>query len=382
MKKRIEFFRHNICEKDIDSLKKVLNSTFLTTGPKVAEFEQRFASYMKSPQAVGLTSCTGALHLSLLHCGVGKGDEVITTPMTFVATATAILESGAKPVFTDVSLSSGLLTPDAVERSITKKTKAILPVHLYGRMVDMRGMHKVAAKRNLAIIEDAAHCIEGMRGGVRPGQLSAAACFSFYPTKSLTCGEGGALICSSLDAGWYRSARHHGITKDAASRYTKKYKHWDMRMMGWKYNMSDVQAALLVNQVNRLDEFRKKRQGLEMLYRRLLGDIEGLDFMELPGPDEVSGHHLFTVLVPKRIKRDLVIEKMQENGVGVAVNYTPVHSLTYFRRIFGYKPQDFPAAFEIGNRTVSLPLYPKLKEGQVHKVCYYLKKILTQAAKK
>lgn len=375
---KIEFFKHNLTEEDITLANQVMRSIFLTTGPMVSRFEKKFAEYLHILEAVGLTSCTAALHMALLHYGIGPGDEVITTPMTFVATATAVLQAGATPVFVDVCPRSGLLLPEMVEASITQRTKAILPVHLYGRMADMRGFAKLAQKHNLILIEDAAHCIEGRRDGVRPGQLSNVACFSFYATKSMTCGEGGALVCrSSEDAAWYHSARHHGISKNAASRYTKKYEHWDMEMMGWKYNMDDIQAALLINQIDRLNDNRQRRQDLEMLYRHLLKDIDGIGFIELPDEDEISGHHLFTLLLPKNVSRDKVIEKIQENGVGCAVNYKAVHTLRYFKEEFGYKPEDFPVANEIGNRTITLPLYPKLSEEEVKRICETFKKELS-----
>lgn len=376
----IEFYKHNLREGDIALANQVLRSTFLTTGPMVERFEKKFADYLNAPETVGLTSCTGALHLALLRHGIGQGDEVITTPMTFVATASAIIQAGATPVFVDVCPESGLLLPDAVESAITERTKALMPVHLYGRMVDMRGFAKQAQNHDLALIEDAAHCIEGVRDGVRPGQLSHAACFSFYATKSMTSGEGGALVCKSQeDALWYRAARHHGISKNASCRYNKKYEHWDMEMMGWKYNMDDIQAALLVNQIDRLDGNRQRRQDLEMLYRELLRGIDGMDFIELP-ESEISGHHLFTVLLPHEVSRDLVIAKLQEHGIGCAVNYRAVHTLSYFMEKFGYKPEDFPAANEIGSRTVTLPLYPKLSEEDVEHVCSTLKKLISMLA--
>lgn len=374
---KVEFFRHNINAADIALAAEVLHSIFLTTGPMTARFEKRFAEYMDMAEAVGTSSCTGAMHLALLCNGIGPGDEVITTPMTFIATATAILQAGATPVFADVCPKSGLLLPEAAEAVITEKTKAILPVHLYGRMVDMQGFAELAQKYHLILIEDAAHCIEGVRNGIRPGQISNAACFSFYATKSMTCGEGGALICRSADeADWYRSARHHGISRNASSRYTKKYEHWDMEMMGWKYNMDDIQAALLINQIDRLDENRRRRQRLEMLYRELLQDIEGLDLIEAPQMDERSGHHLFTVLLPKRCSRDEVMHRLQEQGIGCAVNYRAVHTLTYFKKEFGYKPEDYPVAHEIGNRTISLPIYPDLSDKEVQHVSTALKAIL------
>jgi dTDP-4-amino-4,6-dideoxygalactose transaminase len=375
--KKIEFFRHNLTKDDIESANNVMRSVFLTTGPMVSAFEKKFAAYLNIREVIGLTSCTGAMHLALLRHGIGPGDEVITTPMTFVATATAIIQAGARPVFVDVCPKSGLLLPEKVGPVINKKTKALLPVHLYGRMVDMRGFAKLAQKHNLFLIEDAAHCIEGQRDGVRPGQLSDAACFSFYATKSMTSGEGGALACKSKEgAEWYRFARHHGISKNASSRYGKKYKHWDMDFMGWKYNMDDIQAAILFNQIDRLDEYRKKRQAIELTYRELLSHVDGLDFIEGPQKGEVSSHHLFTVLIPKDISRDDVLKKMHEKGVGCVVTYRAVHTLNYFRKKYKYSPEDFPAANEIGERTISLPLYPKLSEEDVRRVCKTLKKAI------
>ncbi len=377
MKKKIEFFKHNISDNDIALVNLVMRSVLLTTGPMVERFEDRFSEYLGISEAVGLTSCTAALHLALLKHGIGPGDEVITTPMTFVATATAVLQTGATPVFVDVCPKSGMISPETVKAAVTEKTKAILPVHLYGRMADMAALSKVAQENSLVLVEDAAHCIEGIRDGVRPGQLSQAACFSFYATKSMTCGEGGALACKSTeDASWYRSARHHGISKNASYRYTKKYEHWDMVTMGWKYNMDDIQAALLIQQIDRLNDYRQKRQNLETLYRELLMDIDGLDFMEASQKNEISGHHLFTILLPRKASRDQVIEKMEENGIGCAVNYRALHTLTYFREKFGYKPEDFPIANEMGNRTITLPLYPKLSEGEVRIVCKTLKKVM------
>lgn len=377
MQRKIEFFKHNISDNDITLVNQVMRSIFLTTGPMVDRFEKRFAEYLAVQEAVGLTGCTAAIHLALLRYGIGGGDEVITTPMTFVATATAVMQSGAIPVFVDVCPKSGMILPEAVKAAITEKTKAILPVHLYGRMADMHGLAEIAEKHGLVLIEDAAHCIEGVRDGMRPGQLSQAACFSFYATKSMTCGEGGALVCRSTeDASWYRSARHHGISKDASNRYTKKYEHWDMEIMGWKYNMDDIQAALLIQQIDRLDNYRERRQRLETIYREELKNIEGLDFIQGPQAREISGHHLFTVLCPKNISRDRLIEKMQENGIGCAVNYRAIHTLTYFREKFGYKPHDFPVANEMGNRTITLPLYPKLSEEEVGIVCKTFKRVM------
>lgn len=367
--RKIEFYKHNLDESDIAAVNDVLRSYFLTTGPVVGKFENKFANYLQVREAVGVTSCTAALQLALMRHGIGVGDDVITTPMTFCATATAIIQAGANPVFVDVSPRTGMIEPAAVAFALTPKTKAIIPVHLYGRMADMKGFMKLAEKHDLVLIEDAAHATEAMRDGIRPGQCSHAACFSFYATKGMTSGEGGAIACNSQeDAAWYRSARHHGISKNASLRYTEKYQHWDMEMMGWKYNMDDIQAALLLNQINRLDEYRSKRCKLETQYRELLADVEGLEFIDSTLPYELSGHHLFTTLLPRDVERDSVLHRLQEKGIGCAVNYRAVHNLTFFKKSFGYKPADFPCANEIGERTISLPMYPKLTEEEVEVV--------------
>ena len=380
MTEKIEFFIHNLTDEDLAEMSRVASTLFLTTGPETARFERAFADYLGAPDAVGLTSCTGAMHLALLKGGIEPGDEVITTPMTFAATTTAIIQAGGKPVFVDVDPESGLITPEAAEAAITGRTRAVLPVHLYGRIVDMKGLAALAEKKGLFLVEDAAHAVESARDGVRPGQLSLAACFSFYPTKSLTCGEGGALVCqSSEDADWFRSVRHHGITKNAAERYVKKYQHWDMERFGWKYNMSDLQAALLINQIGRLDANRQRRQELEDLYRRLLADVDGLDMIQPTDPGEISGHHLFTVLLPRDLDRDRVIHELQATGVGCAVNYRAVHTLTYFRETYGYRPEDFPVALEMGERTITLPLYPRLTKDEVETVCQNLKTVIGRA---
>ncbi len=376
--KKVEYFRHNLNDDDIALATEVLRSVFLTTGPKVAEFERKLATYLGHGHVVGLSSCTAALHLALLRYGIGPGDEVITTAMTFCATAAAIIQAGATPVLVDVCPQSALLRPEDAEKAITAKTRAIIPVHLYGRMADMRGFAALAERHNLIIIEDAAHCIEGERDGVRPGQLGHAACFSFYATKNITCGEGGAVVCrSDDDAAWFRSARHHGISKNAASRYTGTYQHWDMEMMGWKYNMDDIQAALLINQIDRIDSYRQRKQNIETLYRELLENVEGLDFIQPPGQGETSAHHLFTILIPQECPRDGVLIRLQESGIGCAVNYRAVHTLKYFRETFGYQPEDFPKAYAIGSRTVTLPLYQSLVDDDVAYVAETLKRILT-----
>ncbi|NWF98311.1 MAG: DegT/DnrJ/EryC1/StrS family aminotransferase [Nitrospirae bacterium] len=375
--KKIEFFLHNINNDDLLRLNKVVKSIFLTTGTEVALFEQAFSKYLGIKQTVGVTSCTAALHLSLLALGIGNGDEVITTPMSFCATANAILHAGAKPVFVDVEEDTGNMNAELIEAAITEKTKAILPVHLYGQMCDMEKIHEIASRYNLKIVEDAAHSIEASRAGLKPGQISDAACFSFYATKNITSGEGGAISTNNISlAEGLRILRLHGIDKSAADRYTEKYRHWDMPILGWKYNMDNIQASLLLGQLRRIDKLWEKRNQLWEYYETLLKTIKEIELLKtLPGLKHAR--HLFTILVPAK-RRDQILWSLQKNNIGVAVNYRPIHLLKYYRKSYGFKEGDFPVAEEIGKRTISLPLYPKLKKSQILYIVNVLKKIFAK----
>lgn len=371
----IEFFRHNIDEADIDRANAVLRSIFLTTGQEVKEFETDFSRYAGLAQTVGLASCTAALHLSLLAFDIGTGDEVITTPMSFCATANAILHAGAKPVFVDAERETGNINAELIEKAITDRTKAIIPVHLYGQMCDMKKIRSIADKYKLVVIEDAAHAIEAERGGIRVGHLADASCFSFYATKNITSGEGGAVCVSDQEkAGILCMLRSHGIDRSASDRYTKKYQHWDMPMLGWKYNMDNIHASLLIGQIRRIDERWGAR---DRIWRRYEEGLSGTAGIELPGtvPDSRHARHLFTILAaPDR--RDDILLKLQSRGIGVAVNYRPIHLLSYYRKTFGHGEGDFPVAEDIGARTISLPLYPKLREDEIRRVVESLREIV------
>lgn len=373
--KRIEFFRHAIEEDDIGRVAGVLRSIFLTTGKEVEEFEEKFSHYTGKKHTVGLTSCTAALHLSLIALGIGPGDEVITTPMSFCATANAILHAGAMPVFVDAEEETGNLNAELIESAVTDRTKAILPVHLYGQMCDMKKIHTVAERYNLKIIEDAAHAVEAVREGVRVGQLADSVCFSFYATKNITSGEGGAASTNSESlAEAIRMLRLHGIDRGAADRYTKRYQHYDMPLLGWKYNMDNIHAALLIGQLERIEKLWQKRNALWRLYEEGLHGVKGIEMMKTM-PDSKPARHLFTVLVDPE-KRDSLLWSLQEKGIGIAVNYRPIHLLKYYRETFGYRGGEYPVAEEIGKRTISLPLYPSLGEEEIRYVVKTLKEEL------
>lgn len=366
---------HDLGKAELDAVADVLAGPILTTGEWVSRFERRFAEYIGTSHALAVTSCTGALHLSLLALDIGSGDEVITSPMTFIATATAIIEAGAKPIFVDVEAETGNLDASLVESAITERTRAIIPVHLYGQMCDMTALSKLAGSYDLAIIEDAAHCIEGMRDGLRPGQLGDTACFSFYATKSLTCGEGGALATD--DDELYQKLkllRLHGMNKTASDRHTEGYEHWDMTLLGWKYNMDNIQAALLLPQMDRLDENWRKRRELADYYESRLTEVRGLSRPRLlDGVDHAR--HLLTVWVDAA-ERDRVIRALEDRGISVMVNYRAIHLLSYFRNTFGFQRGDFPIAEHIGDACLSLPFYAQMPFDHVDRVVETLKQIL------
>ena len=371
---RVEFFKHNVSKKDISRVHNILKDAFLTTGKEVKMFENMLASYLGTKHCIGLTSCTAALHLSLLAHNIGVGDEVITTPMTFIATSNAILFTGASHVFIDVEKDTGLMDTNKIEAAITPKTKAIIPIHLYGQMCDMKAIRKIADKHNLVVIEDCAHAIESEREKIKPGQLGDIACFSFYATKNITSGEGGAIATNSNSlAKKLKLLRMHGMSASAADRYTSAYRHWDMELLGWKYNMFNIQAALLIEQIGRIDKLLDKREEICKKYEGRLAGIKNISLPKLY-LNSKSARHLFTVWTqPER--RDQILEQLQKDGIGVAVNYRAVHLLKFYRETFDYKEGVFPNAELIGNSTISIPLYPKLTNGEID----YVVKSLTRA---
>lgn len=357
---KVEFYKHNLNDQDKQALLEMLDSTFLTTGKLVADFEKKFAQYLSLDYAVGVSSCTHALELCLRYFKIGPGDEVITTPLSFVATANAIEYVGAKPVFVDVEESTGNINHELLEAAITQKTKAIIPVHLYGQMCDMRAVKVIADKYNLKVIEDAAHCIEGQRDGYGVGQLADAVCFSFYATKNITSGEGGAVATHNRDMyEWLLRGRSHGLSSNAADRYAKKYQHYDMEFLGMKCNMTNMQAALLINQLERIEELHIQRKKIVDSYDQCLSDFTT--------PLKVGKHayHLYTIW---HKKRDILLAFLQEHMIGAAVHYRPIHLMSFYKDKYGYQSGDFPHAERIGSKTISLPLYPMLQHYELEAV--------------
>ena len=374
---KVPFFLHDLGQEEIDAVAAAIRHPILTTGETVDRFEKRLADYLGCRHVLGVTSCTGAMHLSLLALGVGPGDEVITTPMTFIATSTAILEAGARPVFVDVEPETGNMDVERIVAAITPRTRAILPVHLYGRMCHMTALREIAERHGLFIVEDAAHCLEGHDQGLRPAAVGQTACFSFYATKNITCGEGGALATNDTEL--YQKLkllRHHGMTKTGAERTEKGYQHWDMALMGWKYNMSNIEAAILLPQMDRVERKLLRRRELTDRYRAQMADLPGVRPLAATAPGSVHAHHLFPVLV-EGMERDRFVQALQGLGVSVMVNYRPVHLTHYFSQTFGFRPGQFPVAERIGETVVSLPLYPTMADADIDAVVQAMREVLS-----
>ena len=309
---------------------------------------------------------------------IGPGDEVITTPLTFLSTANIACHVGAKPVFVDVEPETGLMDLNQLQRAITPRTKAIIPIHIYGAMCDMKALSAIAGQKNIPIIEDAAHCIEGERDGVRPGALSKAVCFSFYATKNLACGDGGAVAANDADlAAAVARLRFHGMTRGSEERYAGKYRHYDMEDIGYKCNMTDIQAAMLLPQLPRLEEYRLRKDQIARRYEQGLGGLPGIDLIRTP-PNTKHARHLFTFLAPEG-KRDDFILGLQQKEIGVAVHFNAVHLMSYYRNTFGFKEGDFPHAERICRRTITLPLYQKLTDEEADYVIGCVRELAVSA---
>jgi UDP-4-amino-4-deoxy-L-arabinose-oxoglutarate aminotransferase len=317
------------------------------------------------------------LLLALRALDVGPGDEVITTPMTFAATTNAILHLGASPRLVDVEPETGLIDPAAVAAAVGPRTVGILPVHLYGQLADMRALRAIADARGLFIVEDSAHGIEMERDGVRPGDLGDAAAFSFYATKNITSGDGGAVATrDAAVADRLRRLRNHGVTKAASERHGALYEHWDLVELGYKANLTDLDAAMLRPQLQRVDDKRRQREAIasryEALFRERLRDMAGPPPSTARVPWMIerrgrSSHHLFTIHA-RRAERDRLLAALGEAGVGTAVNYRAIHLLTYLGQLLGLARGALPVAEEIGDRTISLPMYPTLEPAAQERV--------------
>jgi dTDP-4-amino-4,6-dideoxygalactose transaminase len=349
-----------------------LESGWLSTGPRVRRFEQAFAAYVGAPYAVALNSCTAGLHLSLLAAGVGPGDEVITTPLTFCATANVIIHAGATPVFADVDPATGNLDPEAVEEAITPRTRAIVPVHYGGRPVDVSAFQAIARRHSLTLIEDAAHCIEGVANGRKIGTTADFTCFSFYATKNITTGEGGMVTTASAPAAeMLRVASLHGMSRDAWSRYQHiGPARYDVVMPGFKYNMTDLQAAIGLHQLGAVAPHYARRAEICRQYDEAFGGLPIESFAPVPA-SSVHARHLYTILVDQPsagFSRDDLAETLAAYGIASSVHFPAVHLHRYYVERFGFARGQFPHAERISDNILSLPLSPALTDRQVKAV--------------
>jgi dTDP-4-amino-4,6-dideoxygalactose transaminase len=381
---RVEFYRHQLGDEEASSWQRVLSTLFLTLGPQVAAFEGELGRFLvrgrsdaEAPFVVGTSACSMGLLLALRALDVKPGDEVITTPMTFAATANAILHLGATPKLVDVERETGLIDPAAVHAAVGPSTVGILPVHLYGQLADMKALRAIADRHGLFLVEDSAHGVEIERDGIRPGDLSNAAVFSFYATKNLTSGDGGAVVTRDAQMrDRLRRLRNHGGTKAAADRHGGSYQHWDIVELGYKANLTDLDAALLLPQLAHAPSKRARREAIDGFYRSALRERIA-DFAMTPPAGQgvpwvmarrgTSSHHLFTVHA-RRGERDALLAKLGARGVGTAVNYRALHTLTYFARTLGVPRGALPVAEEIGDRTISLPMFPTLTQRELDHV--------------
>ena len=352
-----------IGDEEITAVTDVLKSGWLVTGKKTQEFEQHLAKYVGTKYAVAVNSCTAALHLSLLALGIGEGDEVITSPFTFVATAHSIVHTGAKVVFADIDAKTYNISPHDILRKMTSKTKAIIPVHYAGLPCDMDRINEIARRYKLFVIEDAAHSIGGSYGGRKIGSLSKATCFSFYATKNITTGEGGAITTDDEElADKLKCLRLHGLTRDAWNRYASSGSwYYEVRYCGWKYVMTDVEAAMGIAQLGKLDNFIMRRKYFANIYNLLLRDYgiipEGTDHC----------YHLYPFLTERK---ERLMDKFKTEGIGYSVHFIPLHMQPYYK---GYGR--FPNAEWVYEREISLPLYPNMNEEDVERVAQAVREV-------
>ena len=371
----VPFHRPSIGREEIDEVVRTLESGWLTTGPKTAEFEADFRSYVGASSALAVNSCTAGLHLALAAMNIGPGDEVITTPLTFCSTVNVILHSGATPILADVG-PDGNIDPAAVAERITERTRAIVPVHLAGLPVDMNRIWELAKRHRLHVIEDCAHAVgahyKGWQvGGGNPdlGFYSDAAAFSFYATKNLTTGEGGMVTTHDEQiAHRLKVLCLHGISKDAWNRYSDKGNwYYEVLEPGFKYNLSDIQSAIGIHQLKKLEGFIEKRTQYAKMYNDLLAGVEEV---EAPPDRSDSRHawHLYMLrlnLEKLSISRDEFIDLLREKGVGTSVHFIPIPLHPFFKDHAHRDVNQCPRAMSLYHRLVSLPLYPGMTEEQV-----------------
>jgi dTDP-4-amino-4,6-dideoxygalactose transaminase len=373
-----------IGQAEIKEVVATLKSGWWASGPKTELFEEKFRHYIGSKYAVAVNSCTAGMHIALRAAGIGSGDEVVTTPMTFASTATSIIHAGATPVFADILPGTGMIDPDEVIKKITKHTRAIMPVHLYGRPCNLEKLRAIARKHKLIIIEDAAHAIEGRYRGQHIGSAGDMAVFSFYATKNMATGEGG--MVTTNNPAWAKALklwRFHGLSKDPYERNVgRRSGDYECVLPGYSFPMTDIQASLGIHQLARIEANLRIRQHYWDMYDDGLQDVPGLELPQAQEPKTRHARHLYTVLAQPSIlglTRDQFAQQLWQNKIGTIVHFTPLHLHRYYRERFGYAPGDFPNTEDWGDRIISLPSSASLKPWQVKRVIAAIKKVALEA---
>lgn len=367
-RKFLPFSPPTVSEAEIAEVVSTLRSSWITTGPKTKQFEQEFATAFSAPSALALNSCTAALHTALVALGVGPGDEVVTTPITFAASANVIEHVGAKPIFVDVEPDTLNIDPKRVDAAITAKTKAVLPVHYTGHPIDLDQIRDTVERNGLYLLEDAAHALPAKYKGEFIGQHGNPVAFSFYATKNLTTAEGGMLTGTPEFLERARIVSLHGMSRDAWKRYDKGGSwRYEILLPGFKYNMTDIAAAMGLVQLKRLDGFQKRRREIVAAYHRAFGSHEAFE-IPVERPDVEHAWHLYVLrLNPERLRidRDAFIEEMRNRNIGTSVHFIPLHTQSYYREKYGLKPDDLPVANSNFERMLTLPLHPGLTDDDV-----------------
>lgn len=387
----IPYCRHTIHDEEIQEVVDTLRSNWLTSGPKTVEFEKQFAKYIGCKYAIAVNSCTAGLHLALVASGIAEGDEIITTPFTFCATAEVIEYQRAKPIFVDIDPVSFNINCDLITEKITAKTRAILPVHYGGIPCELRDINRIAEQFDLTIVEDAAHAVGSKYDSKRIGSFGNAAVFSFYPTKNMTTGEGG--IITTNDPGLADKLRIlslHGMSRDAWKRYSAQGQwYYEIHQLGYKYNFTDLQAALGIQQLKRLDTFNAIREEYARIYFDAFRDMSEvglpqwyqLYFDGLKEKGIESPWHLFVLMInPDKlnIDRNQFIEELKTRGIGTSVHFIPLHLQPYYAEKYAFKPGQFPNAEAVYERIISLPLYPKLTRDELSYIIESVKDVVAK----
>jgi len=373
----LPFNRPSIGPTEIESVVACLKSGWITTGPVCKAFEDQFCQLTGASHAVTLTSATAGMHLALLVLGIGPGDEVITPSMTFASTVNMIIMLGAKPVFVDVDYATLNIDADRIAEKITARTRAVIPVHFAGAPADMDRIIALADRHGLAVIEDAAHAIGTYYKGIHAGGFGKTAIFSFHPIKNITTGEGCIVTLSQEEMEKkIRLLRFHGIERDAWKRYGKGGNpEYDIQQAGFKYNLTDMQAALGVAQLSRLNDFNRRRTDLVRLYMEGLKGLSGLDLPGIPGYPHVHSHHLFIVKT-LALQREALMEKLSQYNIGYGLHFPATHLLSHVRRLFATGEGMLPETERASASILSLPLFPDMKDEDVYYVCDALRDIL------